>query len=121
MGDSKAAGAWAIPTALPSSPTRVLSFRDGTRWASKLKTPAREIPSPTGESYSPNSAILLDASLTERVALGFGKKRERSRRISPSCRSYCGSPELFLCVCVADNGAQKEAPTKCQGLGRGFR
>jgi hypothetical protein len=76
MGDSKAAGAWAIPTALPTSPTRVPSFRDGIRWASKLKTPAREIPSPTSESYLPNSTILLDASRTERVALGFGAKRE---------------------------------------------
>jgi hypothetical protein len=51
----------------------VPSFRDGIRWASKLKTPAKEFPSPTSESYLPNSAILLDASRTERVPLASGQ------------------------------------------------
>jgi hypothetical protein len=35
--DSKAAGAWAIPTALPSSPKQLPSFHYGSRWASELK------------------------------------------------------------------------------------
>src|SRR5215472_7922201 len=30
--DSKAAGAWAIPTALPSSPIQLPNFRCGIRW-----------------------------------------------------------------------------------------
>ena len=30
-------------------PIRLPSFRDGIRWASELKTPAKEVPSPTGE------------------------------------------------------------------------
>jgi hypothetical protein len=90
-GDSKAAGAWAIPKALPSSPMRVPSFRDGIRWASKLKTPAKEIPSPTSESYLPNSAILLDAKSyrarspwvrgkLRRVAANIAKLPELSRK-----------------------------------------
>jgi hypothetical protein len=62
--NSKAAGAWAIPAALPSSPTRMPSFRDGIRWVSKLKTPAKEFPAPISESYLLNSAILLGASRT---------------------------------------------------------
>jgi hypothetical protein len=37
-----------------------VSFRDGTRSVSKLKTPDKEFPSPTSESYLTNSAILLD-------------------------------------------------------------
>ncbi len=31
--DSKAAGAWALPTALPSSPIQLPSFRYGIHWA----------------------------------------------------------------------------------------
>ena len=37
--ESKAAVAWALPTALPSSPIRLPSFWDGNRWVSELKTP----------------------------------------------------------------------------------
>jgi hypothetical protein len=44
---SKAAGAWAVPAALPSSPMAVAVFPDGNCWGSELKTSAKaEIPSP---------------------------------------------------------------------------
>ena len=49
------------------------------------------IPSPTSESYLPNSAILLDASRTWRAALGFWGNRDGSRRVPRNCRSCCGS------------------------------
>jgi len=58
--DSKAAGAWAIPTALPSSPKQLPSFHYGSRWASELKDLPKalsgKILRPTTESYLPNSA-----------------------------------------------------------------
>lgn len=41
---AKPPGLGQLPTALPSSPMRVPSFRDGIRWASKLKTPAKDFP-----------------------------------------------------------------------------
>ena|SRR6516164_2956560 len=52
--DSKAAGAWAIPTALPSSPIQLPSFRYGIRWASELK----DLPNaPSQEDSQPDRRI----------------------------------------------------------------
>ena len=54
--DSKAAGAWAIPTALPSSPIQLPSFRYGIRWASELK----DLPNaPSQEDSQPDRRIIF--------------------------------------------------------------
>jgi hypothetical protein len=99
---SKAAGAWAIPAALPSSPTRLPSLRDGNRWASELKTPAKAgIPSPNQRIIPAEfgrrmivQRILLAAtsgggggpaafSKAQRVAANIAKLPELVRRCPP--------------------------------------
>jgi hypothetical protein len=83
-------------------PIRLPSFRDGIRWASELKTPAKEVPSPTGESYLPNWAILLVTNLKCRaVALGFEIKREGSPARSPRSQICCmsaGTQPVLVCA-----------------------
>src|SRR5690348_8169447 len=55
--DSKAAGAWAIPTALPSSPIQLPSF--GTHWASGLEN----LPKAAGQRESqPDRRIIFAES-----------------------------------------------------------
>jgi hypothetical protein len=38
--------------ALPSSPMQVPSFRDGIRWASNVKTPAKEFPARSANMFA---------------------------------------------------------------------
>jgi len=75
--DSKAAGAWAIPTALPSSPIQLPSFCYDIRWAPELK----DLPkAPDREDSQADPRIILAE---------FG----RLRPVKWQCRDVRNSPQ----------------------------